>query len=118
QQPHDPRLVPPHGPGTPHAVHHDPAHRPQPADHRRLGRPPAGKRPPRSRRTPAENPAPPPQDPRHARRRAAIGSAAHRTTAVSNTHGTRPGTPGPATAANTSMPANQPRDTKSHRPDA
>ena len=30
-QRHQPRLVPPHGPGTPDAVHHDPAHRPQPA---------------------------------------------------------------------------------------
>jgi hypothetical protein len=30
-QRHQPRLVPPHGPGTADAVHHDPAHRPQPA---------------------------------------------------------------------------------------
>ena len=66
--------------------------------------------PPRTRRTA-------PQDPRHARRRAAIGSAAHPATAAGNTHGTRPKAPGPATAA-IRMPANQPRDTQSHRPDA
>ena len=30
-QRHQPRLVPPHGPGTADAVHHHPAHRPQPA---------------------------------------------------------------------------------------
>jgi hypothetical protein len=29
-QPHHPRLVPPHGPDPPHAVHSDAAHRPQP----------------------------------------------------------------------------------------
>ena len=49
---HRPRLVPPHGPGPPHAVHHHPAHRPQPAHPDRLERP-AGRKPaPRRHRAP------------------------------------------------------------------
>ena len=39
RQRHRPRLVPPHGPGTPHAVHHHPADRPQPAHRHRPGKP-------------------------------------------------------------------------------
>ena len=54
QQQHRPRLVPPHGPGTPHAVAHLPAHRPQPAHPHRLGRPPGRQRPPRRRRAAPE----------------------------------------------------------------
>ena len=50
QQRHQPRLVPPHGPGPPDAVHHDPADRPQPAHPRRLEHPAARKPPPRRRR--------------------------------------------------------------------
>ena len=50
QQQHLPRLVPSHGTGAPHAVHRDPARRPQPAHPHRLGRPPGGNRPPRRQR--------------------------------------------------------------------
>ena len=39
-QRHHPRLVPPHGPGPPPAVHHLPDHHPQPAHHRRMGQTP------------------------------------------------------------------------------
>ena len=46
--------------------------RPQPPHPRRLERPAGRKRPPRRRRPPAQNTAPPPQDPRHPRRRAAL----------------------------------------------
>ena len=85
RQRHRPRLVPPHGPGTPHTVHHNPAHRPQPAHHRRLGQP-AGRKlsaaqPPGSRREtgaaaarPSPRPPPPPARPR---------PRAHPTTAAS-----------------------------------
>ena len=66
-QRHQPRLVPPHGPGAPHAVHRHPARRPQPAHPRRLERP-AGRKPaPRRRRAAPENPQTAPQDPRRAR---------------------------------------------------
>ena len=89
QQRHQPRLVPPHGPGTPDAVRHDPAHRPQPAHPHRLERP-AGRNPaPRRRRAAPENPQTPPQDPRRPRRRAALTTPPpHRTR-----HGTQPGQP-------------------------
>jgi hypothetical protein len=40
RQHHHPRLVPPHGPGAPHAVHHLPDRHPQPAHHHRMGQPP------------------------------------------------------------------------------
>ena len=50
RQHHHPRLVPPHGPGAPHAVHHLPDHHPQPAHHRRMGQTPGSQRPPRRRR--------------------------------------------------------------------
>jgi hypothetical protein len=66
-QHHHPRLVPPHGPDAPDAVHHDAAHRPQPAHPRRMGRP-AGRQPaPRPRRPAAQNPQTAPQDTRRAR---------------------------------------------------
>ena len=87
-QQHRPRLVPPHEPGTPHAVHRDPARRPQPADPHRLERP-AGRKPAARRQGPApEDPQAAPQDPRHdrSRRRAALTLA-----------GTRPA---PATTTN------------------
>jgi len=77
RQRHQPRLVPPHGPGTPDTVHHHPAHRPQPADPARLERP-AGRNPaPRSRRATPENPQTAPQDPRRPRRRAALTRNRH-----------------------------------------
>ena len=63
QQRHQPRLVPPHGPGPADAVHHDPADRPQPAHPRRLEHPAARKRPPRRPGPAAQNPAPPPWSP-------------------------------------------------------
>src|SRR5712691_3332663 len=69
-QRHQPRLVPPHGPDTPHAVRHDAARRPQPADPRRLERPAGRQRPPRRRRPAPENPQTPPQDTRQPRRAA------------------------------------------------
>ena len=70
QQQHQPRLVPPHGPDTPDAVHHHLAHRPQPAHPGSLERP-AGRKPAPRRRGPApENPPTAPQDPRQPRRRA------------------------------------------------
>ena len=76
-QRHHPRLVPPHGPGTPDAVHHHPADRPQPAHPARLERP-AGRKPaPRSRRAAPENPQAAPQDPRRPRRRAALTRNRH-----------------------------------------
>src|SRR6266571_9091154 len=64
QQRHQPRLVPPDGPGPADAVHHGAARRPQPAHPRRLERPAARKRPPRRGRAPPEDPAPAPQDTR------------------------------------------------------
>ena len=67
-----PRLVPPHGPDTPDAVHRDLAHRPQPAHPGSLDRP-AGTNPaPRSRRAAPQNPPTAPQDPRRPRRRTAL----------------------------------------------
>ena len=76
-QRHQPRLVPPDGPGTPDAVHRDPAHRPQPAHPARLEHP-AGRKPaPRSRRAAPENPQTAPQDPRRPRRRAALTRNRH-----------------------------------------
>ena len=51
-QRHQPRLVPPDGTGTPDAVHHDPAHRPQPAHPHRLERAP-GRQPAPRRQGPA-----------------------------------------------------------------
>ena len=78
RQRHQPRLVPPHGPGTPHAVHHDPAHRPQPAHPRSLEHPAARKPAPRRQRPTAENPPPAPQDPHRARRhQTALGQQEH-----------------------------------------
>ena len=72
QQRHQPRLVPPDGPGTLDAVRHDPAHRPQPAHPARLEHP-AGRNPaPRSRRATPENPQTAPQNPRRPRRRATL----------------------------------------------
>ena len=70
-QRHQPRLVPPDGTGTPDAVHHDPAHRPQPAHPHRLERAP-GRQPAPRRQGPApENPPTPAHHPHHARRRQA-----------------------------------------------
>ena len=77
QQRHQPRLVPPHGPDPPHAGHHLPARRPQPAHPASLGRPAGGKRTPRRQRPAPENPAPAPQNTRGTRRRAALSPAAH-----------------------------------------
>ena len=76
-QRHQPRLVPPDGPGAPDAVHHHPADRPQPADPRRMGRPARRKPAPRRRRPPPQNPAPPPQDPRQPRRWPALDHRTH-----------------------------------------
>ena len=70
-QRHRPRLVPPDGPGPADAVHHGAAGRPQPAHPGRLDRPPGREHAPRRRRAPAENPAPAPENPHHARRRQA-----------------------------------------------
>jgi hypothetical protein len=75
RQRHRPRLVPPHGPGTPHAVHHGAASRPQPADPHRLEHP-AGRKPaPRRQGNAPQNPQAPPQDPRRPCRRAALTPA-------------------------------------------
>src|SRR6266851_711711 len=63
QQQHQPRLVPPDGTGTPDAVHHHHADRPQPAHPGRLERPPGRQRAPRRRRPAPENPQTPPQEP-------------------------------------------------------
>ena len=71
-QRHQPRLVPPHGPGTPHDRRHLPARRPQPAHPRRMGQPAERKRTPCRRRPPAQNPQTAPQDPHHTRHRAAL----------------------------------------------
>ncbi len=72
QQRHQPRLVPPDRPGTPDAVRHGPAHRPQPAHPGSLEHP-AGTNPaPRRRRAAPENPQTAPQDPRRPRHRAAL----------------------------------------------
>src|SRR5262249_54446923 len=70
QQQHRPRLDPPDGPGTPHALAHLPARRPQPAHPGHLGRPP-GRHPPRRSQPAPENPAPAPQDPRQPGHRSA-----------------------------------------------
>jgi hypothetical protein len=76
-QRHQPRLVPPHGPTPPDAVHRHPAHRPQPAHPGSLERP-AGTNPaPRGRRAPPENPQTAPQDPRRARHRATLTRNRH-----------------------------------------
>ena len=56
QQHHQPRLVPPHGPDAPDAVHRGPAHRPQPADPHRLERPAGRPCPPRRQRPAPEIP--------------------------------------------------------------
>ena len=73
QQRHQPRLVPPHGPGTPHAVHRHAAHRPQPAHPHRMERTPGRNQAPRRRRASPENQATTPQDTHRARRhRAAL----------------------------------------------
>ena len=70
-------LVPPHGPGTPDAVHRHPARRPQPAHPERLEHP-AGRKPaPRRQRPAPQNPPPAPQDPRRPRRRAALTRNRH-----------------------------------------
>ncbi len=72
QQRHQPRLVPPDGPGPDRAVRRLPAHRPQPAHPRGLQRPPGTEHPARRRRAPAENPPPAPQATGQPRRRPAI----------------------------------------------
>ncbi len=89
-QQHRPRLVPPHRPDPARAMAGLPAHHPQPAHPGRLGRPPRAERATRHRRAPAQDQAPPPRNPRHARRHPAItptashlpaqppGSAPHR----------------------------------------
>jgi hypothetical protein len=77
RQPHHPRLVPPHEPGPPAAVHHLPDHHPQPAHHHRMGQTPGSRRPPRRRRTPAQNPPPAPQDPDPPRHRTAVTRTRH-----------------------------------------
>ena len=77
QQRHQPRLVPPHGTSAPHARHHLPARRPQPAHPASLGRPARGKPAPRRQRPAPENPAPAPQNTHGTRRRAALSPAAH-----------------------------------------
>jgi hypothetical protein len=72
RQRHQPRLVPPHEPGAPHAVHRDPADRPQPAHPDSLECP-AGRKPaPRRQGTAPENPQTAPQNPRRPRRRTAL----------------------------------------------
>ena len=102
QQRHQPRLVPSHGPGTPHAVHHRPARHPQPAHPARLEHPPGRNPAPRSRRAPARKPGAaaarpsPCSPPRRHRQPGAPGNGRRQP------HGTRPKAPGPATAA---MPA-------------
>jgi len=75
-QRHQPRLVPPHGPGTPDAVHRDPADRPQPAHPARLEHPAGRKHPPRRKRPAPENPAPTPQDPHGTRHGPALARPA------------------------------------------
>ena len=67
QQPHHPRLVPPHGPDAPHAVHRHAADRPQPADPAAWNARQEDDAPSRQRPAP-QNPAPP-ENPRHAHRR-------------------------------------------------
>ena len=66
-QRHQPRLVPPHGPGPPPAVHHRTAHRPQPADPASLECPARRNPAPRRQRPAPENPPPPAHDPHRAR---------------------------------------------------
>ena len=72
-----PRLVPPDGPGPPDAVHHDPAHRPQPAHPECLEHPPGRNPAPRSRRATPENPQTAPQAPRPPRRRTTLTRNRH-----------------------------------------
>ena len=72
QQRHQPRLVPPHGPDAPDAVHRHLAGRPQPAHPGSLERPARRQPAPRRRRATPENPQTTPQDPRRPRRRAAL----------------------------------------------
>ena len=71
QQQHRARLDPAHGPGTPHALAHLPAGRPQPAHPDRLEHPPGRQRPPHRGRPAPQNPAPAPQDPRQPGHRSA-----------------------------------------------
>jgi hypothetical protein len=86
QQRHQPRLVPPHGTGAPHALHRHPARRPQPADPARLGRPAGRKHPPRRQGPAPENPpAPPPDDRRARQRRPNTSPATHTDPAVTTT---------------------------------
>ena len=88
-QQHQPRLVPPHGPGPADAVHHHPADRPQPAHPCRLERP-AGRKPaPRRRRAPPENPQTPPQDPRQPQPQRRHSPATHTNPAAPGTTITR-----------------------------
>ena len=87
RQQHRPRLVPPDGPGTPPAVHHDPAHRPQPAHPHRMERPAARKHPPRHPGPAPQNPAPAPQDAHHARSR--HQTALNQATTPAHANGTR-----------------------------
>jgi hypothetical protein len=86
QQRHQPRLVPPHGPRAPHAVHRDPARRPQPAHPHRLGRPPGGQRPPRRKGPATQDPQQTAQDHRRAHRpRATLTPGSRTTTTITST---------------------------------
>jgi hypothetical protein len=107
-QHHQPRLVPPHGPDAPDAVHRHLADRPQPAHPARLDRPAARKPAPRRRRATPENPQTAPQAPHRACRH---GTAlAHPHTQAPPHH------PPPRPAADRSMPGNRAGHARNHHP--
>jgi hypothetical protein len=93
---HQPRLVPPHGPGPAHAARHDPADHPQPAHPGSLEHPATRKRPPRCQR-----PAPKTRRRRRPRRRTALTT-------------NRP-TTSPAPAATASTAATRPKHAPARR---
>jgi hypothetical protein len=100
--------------GPPHAVHHDPAHRPQPADPHRLEHP-ARRRPAPRRQGPAPENPPPPQNPRR---------PGHRTTLTTHRHDHEPAPPAPKPGASTPAnstnpglsPAGTPQDASTRAP--
>ena len=111
-QRHQPRLVPPHGPGAADAVHHHPAHRPQPAHPAGLERPAGRKRTPRRQRPAPENPPPAPQNAHRARRHQAALAQAH-TTRTREQHPAASTPAAPALhAASASMPGNRTHGTQ------